>query len=108
MEKLTYSRKEVCQLLGMSQSTVIRREQEGILRPCKGGPGIRYPKSQVDKMAGITEEEFNATPFENRRLKIENRRLKEENRKLRSRMQQISVLTNDFMREEIEREVDQA
>lgn len=51
--RLRYPRKEVMELLGISMSTVIRREQDGRLKPIRDVPGgvVFYSHADVMKLA---------------------------------------------------------
>lgn len=51
--RLRYPRKEAMAILGISQSTIIRREQAGLLTPIRDVPGggVYYSHADIMKMA---------------------------------------------------------
>lgn len=105
MQRIIFSRQDLMDRWNCGLNTVIRKEQDGLLKPCRAGAGVQYPAKQVYRLEGLTDKELNATPFENRRLKIENHKLQEENGKLRATLQRMSVIANEFTLDEIDRQV---
>lgn len=51
--RLRYPRKEAMAILGISQSTIIRREQAGLLTPIRDVPGggVYYSHADIMRMA---------------------------------------------------------
>lgn len=91
MECLTYDVKETAKVLGLAEASVRRMKDNGVLRPCRGIPGIRFSRKDVEALAGISGE---YSPYRYREMKAENERLKAEVFRLKtgiSRLQRVAV-----------------
>lgn len=99
MECLTYSVKEVAEILGISPQAVYAMRDEGKIKQLKNVAGVKFAKHDVMALVKLGDE-VNAFNF--KQLKIKNEALEKENERLKSFIKRITsdclVMTNEVLR----------
>lgn len=96
--KITYTAKEVAEVLGISKSSVYNLRNAGTIHQLTKLPGVLFSVVEVQNLAGL-ETEVNAVNY--RALKRECEELKEENAKLKNSIKKITSnvleITGEFV-----------
>lgn len=86
------TKKDLAKRWQVSEPTIDRMRQEGIVVPCKNLlPTVRFSEQYIAELEGVKLERF--SPLERRRLEVENQELARQNEELKRIISDVLSVT---------------